>query len=330
MQQTCLISVIIPVYNAQHSIKKCINSILVQKFQNYEIIIIDDGSTDDSMSLIEASCALDKRCRCFHQPNSGVSSARNFGLTLASGQYICFIDADDYVSEDYLDILYQNRSDLVLGGYRRFGDVCNECLCKERIIDKEEIHSILASCLEDELYRTPWAKMFKTSVIKDYNIKFDKALKLGEDTCFVQNYLCHINSISIVQQTGYHYYVTRRSVKYNFSETDLVNTVLKLENSYFNLSRKWKFENIHYLNSIVYKIPLLMYLFTQKGANYSFSHSGYHAFKKAVQFVSRKVSTYCFNELVDLILLMAKYKLSILVFLFVGFVWPLYVKIKVH
>ena len=170
--------------------------------------------------------------------------------------------------------------------------------------------------------------LLKNTIIKNHNIKFNNTLKLGEDTCFLHNYLCHIDSISIIRQTGYHYFVARRGSKYSFSETDLCNTVQGLESCYNELSKKWHFENFNYLNFVVYKIPFLLYLFTQKGSRHSFSISGYCSFKKTMSFISQKVSIYCCKQMVDFFLLLGKYKMSVFVFIFVRFVWPSYVWIK--
>lgn len=122
---TPLISVIVPVYNVETYLPQCIESLLNQKYQNLELLLIDDGSSDGSGAICDRYERLDKRVKAFHKENGGVSSARNLGLDHACGEWIAYVDSDDYVSPDYLQDLYtalQPGTDLVIERFRMFRD----------------------------------------------------------------------------------------------------------------------------------------------------------------------------------------------------------------
>lgn len=116
-----LISVVVPVYNVEAYLEKCVNSILHQYYENIEVILIDDGSTDNSGAICDALAAADSRIKVLHKPNGGVSSARNLGISVASGAYICFVDSDDWLDIDYFEsaapILIKQKPILLQNNY---------------------------------------------------------------------------------------------------------------------------------------------------------------------------------------------------------------------
>ena len=116
-------SIIIPIYNASATLPRCLKSVTAQSFSDYEVLLVDDGSTDASASVCRSLCGGDARFRYLHQENQGPSAARNAGLDLARGQWICFVDSDDAVAPDYLSALYERIEregcDCVFMGYRR-------------------------------------------------------------------------------------------------------------------------------------------------------------------------------------------------------------------
>ncbi|MGM9841469.1 MAG: glycosyltransferase family 2 protein, partial [Candidatus Limisoma sp.] len=116
-----LISIIVPVYNASATIKCCIESVLSQTYTNFELIIIDDGSTDDSLAICERFAMSDSRIIVKHQENKGVSAARNLGINLCNGEWISFLDSDDFFAESFLEDLITDSSDcdLIIGGYKK-------------------------------------------------------------------------------------------------------------------------------------------------------------------------------------------------------------------
>ena len=195
-----LISIVIPVYNAEKYIKQCIECVVSQTYDNFEIIIVNDGSTDKSGEIIDYYTKKYDRIRSFLKQNGGVSSARNYGINIASGDYICFIDADDIIENNYLNILYnalQGIADCSVGGFK-YINVTKE---KEIIVVplKEEIKNLNNSILDFLDYEKPdWQRymvnrLFKMSVIKQHHLKFREDIFFKEDGLFLIDYLCASN-----------------------------------------------------------------------------------------------------------------------------------------
>lgn len=200
------ISIIVPIYNSETTIKRCVDSILNQNYTDFECILVDDGSTDDTSYIIDSYTHVDKRIKTIHKRNGGVSSARNMGLANATGEWIVFIDSDDYINPSHLTNLINEseNTDLLVCG---FVDIKkNEKRTHSHINSKynsqEQIKDFL--CKTDFLeYMIPWDKMFKHSVIKDNKLSFDENLSLSEDRLFCYNYLLHTNAITTIGQTTY-------------------------------------------------------------------------------------------------------------------------------
>lgn len=211
------ISVIVPVYNASKSLKRCLNSISGQDYENIEVLLVNDGSNDDSGSICDEYSSLDRRFSVIHIENKGVSNARNIGIRYSNGHYITFVDADDYVSPNYLSYLSYTNTDF---------SVCGCTILQEDRSAKEEtfmISSDKLSSLSDRdkinvilnhhLVRPVWGKLFKRSLIIENGILFDSSVRLGEDTLFVLSYLKYIQSAHLVEYSSYFYY--RDSFKIN-------------------------------------------------------------------------------------------------------------------
>ena len=125
-----LVSVIVPAYNIQNYIRRCVDSIRNQTYSELEILLIDDGSTDDTGELCDEFAQQDERITVYHKKNGGLSSARNYGIERAHGTYLSFIDADDWVKRDFIEVLYQNikraNAELSIVGYSLICDNCKE------------------------------------------------------------------------------------------------------------------------------------------------------------------------------------------------------------
>jgi len=199
---SCLISLIIPVFNAEKYLSECIDSVLAQTYNNFEVIIVNDGSNDKSEDIINYYDKKDKRIHAYHKQNGGVSSARNYGINVASGEYICFIDADDIVESIYLESLYlglQGEADSSVGGYKYI----NVPKDKEIIVvpQNNEIKNLNNSILDFMDYEKPdWQRymvnrMFKMSVINSHHIRFREDIFYKEDGLFLIEYLCASNGL---------------------------------------------------------------------------------------------------------------------------------------
>ena len=202
------ISVIIPLYNAEKYIVKCVESILRQSYENYELIIVNDGSTDDSSAQVKA--IHDSRIVYLEKENGGVASARNMGLDYADGDYCVFIDADDELNTDtYLeDLLRQSSFDYVVGGLTHCyyvngveqgrNDVC---------LSEQEgalLHEMPSDFFVKGFVHTCCGKLFKRSIIEEQHLRFEH-VRLSEDSLFNAGYLKHIKSWKITDHAGYSY-----------------------------------------------------------------------------------------------------------------------------
>lgn len=202
------VSVIVPVYNVEKYLKKCVNSIIKQTYKNLEIILVDDGSPDRSGALCDHLATKDSRIRVIHQANGGVSSARNAGIEAATGEYICFVDSDDWLSEHAIEILARrmkgDSSDLCIGAVTLVGIRGSSSLCKisNTIISQSDIQSLLEY---DALVRAPWSKLFKADIIRQNSLRFPQGVAYGEDAIFVWQYLSYCNRISTSDVQTYYY-----------------------------------------------------------------------------------------------------------------------------
>lgn len=233
-----MISVIIPAYNAARTIRRCIQSVLDQTYTEWEMIIVDDGSKDDTLDICQSYD--DSRIRVLHKENGGVSSARNHGLKFAQGDYIAFIDSDDFIEIDYLQHLSQGLGyDIVISGYC-YENTPESSSFRLKLANREAVGCELSKLINADQLCYPWGRLFKRSIIETYHIRFDEAMRFAEDNVFNWEYLCHINSLRIgTTQKDYHKSSDEGGVGYNlsFEEMDYVDGQLfmlsqKLESYY--------------------------------------------------------------------------------------------------
>lgn len=213
MQQP-FISIITPVYRVEQYLNRCLDSILTQSFKDWECILIDDGSPDDSGKICDEYVARDPRFYVFHKENGGVSSARNVGLNNARGEFVTFIDADDYVGPDYLQRFANHKEyDLIFTGLHRFGSVDQLWFG-----DCEAVYPTMQSLAEawmsifEEKHLTLGGlnfvacKALRTKYIKENNLRFDSRMKKGEDTCFVYEWMKYGKNAIQIKGNEYYYF----------------------------------------------------------------------------------------------------------------------------
>lgn len=207
------ISIIIPVFNAEKYLCQCLDSILLQTFNDWECILIDDGSKDSSGQICDEYAIKDSRFKVFHKNNGGVSSARNLGLEKIAGEWVFFSDADDHLELDALEILYSHSQqcvDCVWGGFKKYdtaGKTIEEILCtvSKQITVVEAIKYLYNSYLY-EYNGYLWNKLFKKAVIRSNNLSFDIHIPYNEDSLFITKYLCVITKpVWFTTQTVYNY-----------------------------------------------------------------------------------------------------------------------------
>lgn len=211
-----LISIILPVYNVEKYLFKCIDSIINQTYKNFEIILVDDGSLDSSGQICDEYATVDSRIKVIHKENGGVSSARNRGLDIATGKWVLFADPDDIIPLDalnyYAEVISSNNVDMVLGSYVE----CNE---KGNIIKSEdkqfEKQISMLECLK-LFYKSDtylfqgyvWNRLMKLSIIKENNLKYNESIYFKEDGLFAVQYMvCCSLPCYYTSKIVYNYYI---------------------------------------------------------------------------------------------------------------------------
>ncbi len=220
-----LISIVIPVYNAEKYIRNCLDSVLEQTYDNIEIILIDDGAEDNSGAICDLYAELDRRIKVLHIANAGVSNARNTGIECCRGEWIAFVDADDRILpnhiKEFADIISNDSIDLVINEFScvdEHGKQIPERILKsntKRIMSGDEALEFM--CKEMALCGYIWNKVFKKDIIIKNNIRFNPAIRLWEDMLFVAEYISECSSIFINPQVTYLYYLHDNSAVTNKS-----------------------------------------------------------------------------------------------------------------
>lgn len=255
------VSIIIPVYNNENYISQCIESVENQTYKNYEIIIIDDGSTDDSLKLCKKFEKRNDKIKVISINNGGVSNARNIGIKNASGDYVCFIDSDDYVMPTYIESLIKkmNNKCLVISAYSVFNEKKDRQVKK---INKQKLYigiDIYLKIVRNELFwNQPWNKMYNLNVIKENKLFFNDKLNMGEDLVFNLNYLNFIDNIFYINKTIYRHRINDNGAMANNNENKLKalsNILLEMYNKE-NEKEKKCIIKLYYLRTIwnLYKV----------------------------------------------------------------------------
>lgn len=238
-----LVSIIIPVYNVEKYINRCIDSVLQQSYKNIEVILVDDCSPDNCGKICDEYAEKDNRIKVIHKKNEGVSVARNVGIEIAIGEFIVFVDSDDYIVQDSIELLLLAQQkgdyDLVIGSYKCSEQNTYIPLGLDCDFTDREISENIVDIIEKTAVFTPWGKLYKVSHIKKNKISFRPGITFGEDVIFVMEYIKKVNSISCITKIVYNYNTSNEknaSCKYHdkFHEyskvfTDLVKQIARKE-----------------------------------------------------------------------------------------------------
>ena len=211
------ISIIVPVYNVEKYLCRCLDSILSQSMQDYVVFLIDDGSKDQSGEICDDYAEKDNRFTVVHHQNQGVSKTRQKALDMVSTDYVAFIDPDDYIEKDYLEKLYnaadKTNADLVWCDYvenRLNSDTDHPCDLSDMTRE-----GLLRGILDSKFSAVLWNKLFRASIIKDNNICFEASLKTAEDILFVSKFICHSSRFSYVNNALYNYNMSNENSAIN-------------------------------------------------------------------------------------------------------------------
>ena len=297
MNNNCKVSIVVPVYNAEKYLKKCVDSLLSQDYKNIEIILVDDGSKDSSPKMCDEYKKKNNRVKVIHKKNSGVSAARNSGIDIVTGDYVTFVDADDYVSKEYISYLVNNAieedAEISLTTYPY--KVTNNKVSNPE--NKEENKRVLTGkdaakmMLYYKIVISSWSKMFSADFINKNNIRFEEHLSYGEGFDFVIHSMINAEKVVISDKKIYYYRVdNENSAMTVFKEkmvTGSIDSQVSIKNRIEN-----KFKNKEELGEM------------QKAYNYSNWHThcdnlntiyGSHA-NKDYKELSKEVSKVCRNK----------------------------------
>ena len=241
MDNQALISVIVPVYNVEEYLPRCIESVLSQTYKNFELLLVDDGSPDNCPEICDRYALQDKRVRVFHKQNGGQSSARNLGLDHVKGDYIAFADGDDFVSPAFLERLYRRISDdgtdIAVCEYHKVNNAGlvntrRKMIQSDRIINSDDLWNWEAT--DYYMFSVAlWNKLFKAEIWNDLRFRVGK---YAEDSFAFTEYMKAVDSISILCEPLYYYYQRDNSEVHTFSVKNLDSMEARLERAAFHIS----------------------------------------------------------------------------------------------
>lgn len=226
------ISIIMPAFNSEKYIKKSITSLLFQTYKDIELIIINDGSTDNTENIILDFQKIDKRIKYFKTHNTGAANARNLGLSNATGQFISFVDSDDYIDSRMMEVLINKynefHSDIIgCGAERIYPDraIPNKSSFEKGFYSKADLESkfypnlFCTNELEDKIPKSMWSKLFRRDIIEENNIRFTPGLKFAEDLIFTETCFLYANS--------FYYLPEEKFYKYVYNENSITHSYVK-------------------------------------------------------------------------------------------------------
>lgn len=274
-----MVSFIIPIYNVESLLPRCIESIIGQTYRDLEIILVDDGSNDKSGTICDDYAKKDKRIKVIHKQNGGIGSARNAGIKNVSGDYISFVDADDYVMPQYVDTLLgkmlSQQFDFAIGGFRSF-PLKNIIALTEESHCKADIPKFLKNNIAGIHFAMISSKIYKTQIIKEHNLLFDVKTRFAEDLLFNMDYLCWCESVKLISNTDYIYtdgnLLTSEKYAQDYQELDyLLNAC---ETRLLHLDKRYNIEIDRYLLRHIVGCYRLENIYSQKS-----DEEYYHLYK---------------------------------------------------
>ena len=252
MQKDPLISIVVPVYNAENYLNVCVNSIIQQTYKNFECILINDGSADNSGALCDNYASVDNRFKVIHKLNGGVGNARNHGLEIAMGDWITFIDSDDWIETEYLNEFVKATAnvDLIIQGHCKYINSKKAKIFSPSnwVASGNEITTKIVEVykkINPFIIQTPWSKFYKSSIIENNQLRFNESMRIGEDYLFLLNYLLYINNVRAISYSGYNYATYQSTLtKLNFSTTPYFEWQKNLISSLIEVDAKYEHHGI--------------------------------------------------------------------------------------
>ncbi len=233
-----MLSVIIPFYNSLEALPKCIESVIAQTYNNIDILLIDDGSEDDSLLVAQKYADIDERIKVFHKENEGVSSARNYGMDNLKTRYFCFIDSDDYVDQNYCKDLMSSNADIVISGFKNvYFDGIRNChsLSSDGLQPIVYYNNNFKKIFDNNLTNSPCMRRFDQRISE--GLRFKKEQYIGEDFIFNLDYINKCKTIELINKEDYFYVHLKKTATGTYHSSDLLDQV-RLYDSILNYSKK--------------------------------------------------------------------------------------------
>ena len=269
--KTNLVSVVVPIYNVQPYLEKCIETIINQTYKNLEIILVDDGSTDNSGKIADEYAKKDERIIIIHKKNGGLSDARNAGMKIANGDYICFIDSDDYVELDMIEqainMITAQKLDVVIWGfYIDYEDNYGKLIKRDKKVLNRKVVKINKINDEIELNLNflnhlgyAWNKLYDLQFLKEYKFEFEKGLSLIEDGEFNRRIFQKVKKFGIIDKAFNHYMQRNRETLGNKKYDNVLELNIKIGRNTREMLQAWDLNE-----NIVEEICLKQWLFIFK------------------------------------------------------------------
>lgn len=303
-----LISVIVPVYNVERVLHFCIDSIIAQSYKDFELILVNDGSADNSGEICDQYAERDKRISVIHKENGGVSSARNVGIKKSKGEYICFIDADDYVEQSYLMDLIQYKEenpkfDNIWCGFQTVDNYVNANTLQKNVYNSKEQKSVVSKNQIMDLHEKwldsgPVCKLYSRKLIIDNQLSFIETLSLGEDLSFNFQYLDITDSdILLINKCLYNYYYVNSSSLSSKFYDNLFEIYKKINNTMYNCLRRWECNEeqmTKYYNACFYKYEVVLDNTFAKNSTIKRKYAYNRLIMKSTEFKEALTKSNCF------------------------------------
>ena len=288
------ISVIIPVYNVEQYLKRCVDSVLHQENVSFEIILVDDGSTDSSGKICDEYAAKHPEIKCIHTPNAGPSTAKNVGYDIATGNYIAFIDSDDEIKPDMLNQMlqsgYQHNADIVCCNYIQVDEKGNYSHTKhtglEYVLTQDE--ALKAILIKDKIYSQCWTKIYKRTTMQENGVRNTEGLKTEEDFIYnIQAFACS-KTVCIVDKPLYIYTHREKSLSKDYYRDHISqyidNRILRLElvdsiihKQFPHLQEYSAYHCIFYYNELIGRVCLFQQMYHDARVNKVISYIKNHS-----------------------------------------------------
>lgn len=278
-------SILIPVYNCEKYLERCIDSVINQTYEDFELILINDGSTDRSADICRKFEIIDDRIIVLEQANQGPGAARNNGIKKAQGDFIVFVDADDYIEnsclEDLQRYLQKNDVDILFKGFKfenqRTGEILNEISLQEGMYYKPEFRHIIKVLIDNDLFGYTWCKVIKTKLFRKYPIEFNTQYSLHEDLLLICQLCEKVDTIGISDTTSYHYMKGEETLCTKF-RSDMVENMEFVNKQVFDFYKNIKIDNIEEM--IVQRAVFSVFLILKNFAIQDGSTDAIHSYKK--------------------------------------------------